>query len=216
MPVAIPNTTATAAYQDFGLQGVYGSGFLFVANGLVDVLYYHGPRGAASPSGPVTLAPGLTPLLGTDADPLGGISIRAAAGNVSTPAQQFFGGLFEPDQSSVGAGSSFTGTLQPSGIITGLGVIAGAIAANGSVLSGTTTCVKGTTGQYVMTFAAPFTTLPVVVASSGDVTGSGATTAFVEVWGVTVNGFNVNTFEQSGGSTAAEDIPFQFHAVIPA
>lgn len=128
MPVNIPNTTATGSYQNFGLGGVYSSGYLFVANGLVDVLYYHGLAGLQQPAGPFTLSPGLTPLQagytpdGTQlADPIAGLGISASQGLVSSPAQQFFGALFEPGRSSISAGAPFAGSLSPSGQVTPVG-----------------------------------------------------------------------------------------------
>lgn len=134
MPVSIPNTTATTDFVNFGVGGVYSSGYLFVANGLIDILYYHGVQGSASPAGPFTLAPGLTPLEAGVApngqqlsDPIAGLGIRAANGVLSTPnAQQYFGALFEPGQSSVSAGAPFSGTLTAGGAITPTVVLPGA------------------------------------------------------------------------------------------
>lgn len=130
MPINIPNTTATTVYQYFGCDesgrgGVYSNGYLFVANGLVDVLLFHGVQGSGQPVGPFTLATGLTPIVaglhpanGQLKDPVAGVGIRAQNAMVSSPAQQFFGALFEPGQAALQTGSPFSGTLSSSGGIT--------------------------------------------------------------------------------------------------
>jgi hypothetical protein len=117
MPLAVPNTTATASYVSWGGESNYASGFIWVANGLVEVELLHGPTvGISSEAGPVVLGPGPNPIaVSSPRDFIHGFKIRAVGGVVSSPAQQYWAGLWEPGLAYIFPTAPFDGTIGSGG-----------------------------------------------------------------------------------------------------
>lgn len=120
MGLAIPNTTATDQFVQWGGGSIYrAGGYLFVGNGPVDLIQEYGTNtGITASDGPFTLGPGPYTLNaeGANKQSLISIKVRASAGLFSNPVQQYYGGLF--DNVGLIPGSPFTGTLNPSGGLT--------------------------------------------------------------------------------------------------
>lgn len=167
MSLSIPNTAATADYKDWGGGSIYrNGGYLFVGNGAVDVILQKGSSTGLTFEDPArTLAAGYYPLAPITADGISiiGLRIRASAGMVTTPAQQYLGSLDDAGP-GIGAGIPFTGSLSGSGGITPVGgIVTGKISSAGAVVAGTGfTAAKTGTGTYVVTFTTPFPATPVV------------------------------------------------------
>lgn len=123
MPFAVPLTTATAAYVPFRGGGVYESGTVFCANGMLELVLIHGPSpGRATESGPFVLPPGFATLAaGAGAHGRGdyvvGFEVRAYGGVLSSPAQEFWAVLGEPGSAILGPSQGFLSEVSSSGVV---------------------------------------------------------------------------------------------------
>ena len=174
MSLSIPNTAATANFVSWGGGSLYKrGGYLFIGNGAVDVQLTKGTNtGIEFEDGPFTLAAGYYPLDPVDADGICiiAIKIRAQAGVLTNPVQQYYGALFDAGP-GIAAGIPFTGVLSPSGGVTPPPpatptVITGQVDHQGNILGGTGfTVIWGGagTGLYTIVFATAYATIPAVV-----------------------------------------------------
>lgn len=134
MPLVVPLTTAQTDYVRFGGAGVYAGGWIFNANGLLEVILLHGASaGQSTESGPFVVPPGYSPLAaGARPDFVTGLKVRAYNRTLSSPAQEFTAALFEPGVASVVPTASFPAQIGPGGavIVPGLDTTDGVTSVN--------------------------------------------------------------------------------------
>ena len=217
MSLAIPNTTATATYVQWGGSLLANNGWIFAANGSLDIVLLVGPNtGLQTSSQAFTIPPGQSPLAqGTD-EFIHGVLVRAAGGVLSTPAQQYSGALFESQRASIGAGTPFTGTVSSSGSITPgpsmINGITGYINAAGTPVLGTGyTSVRNSAGIYTVTFTPSLSSAPIVDATS--VNDSGIRAINYLSAPPTASSFQIVSFDVVGATNASQ--AFNFIAIVP-
>lgn len=216
MSLPIPNTTATTSFVQWGGKSLCNSGWIFAANGSIDVAMLVGSTaGLVSQSDVFTVPPGQSPLAqGTDEFILG-VLVRAAGGVLSTPPQQYSGALFEAQRASIGAGTPFTGTVSSSGSITpGSGMIngvTGRVGMTGGALLGTGfTAAHSGTGLYTITFTPPLASPPLLLVTPS----AGLVAANQDATSPTVSSASV-LIQNLTDPNPATDSQFDFIAIIP-
>lgn len=97
MPIKIPSTVLTTSYQNFGGAQLCSTGYLFIANGPVDVvLTYGSDAGLTETVDFLGISAGQYYFQGGTAYGIVGIQIRGAGGTVTVPAQTVQGNFTEP------------------------------------------------------------------------------------------------------------------------
>lgn len=216
MSLAIPNTTATTQYVKWGGSLLANNGWIFAANGSLDIVLLVGPNtGLQSDSEAFTIPPGQSPLSqGTD-EYIHGVLVRAAGGVLSTPTpQQYSGALFEPQRASIGAGTPFTGTVSSSGSITPgpsmINGITGSVKSDGTVLAGSGFNVSyggPGSGTYQILFTVNLSAPPIVTYGIINDAALIPNTQNKLIGGFTVQMLNASSMASDGG--------FDFTAIVP-
>lgn len=214
MSLAIPNTTATAQFVQWGGSLLANNGWIFAANGSIDVALLVGPTSALQSSSDVfTVPPGQSPLAQGSDEFINGILVRAADGVLSVPPQQYSGALFEAQRASIGAGTPFTGTVSSSGAITPgptmINGITGIVSGAGAILAGTGyTSTPAGAGIYNIAFVPALAATPVI-----EITASNSGSLRNAIWtGASSSGFQVQIYDQTNTLAATG---FSFLAVVP-
>lgn len=214
MSLEIPNTTATAQFVKWGGSLLANNGWIFAANGSLDVVILVGPNtGLQSESPGFTIPPGQSPLSQGSDEFIHGVLIRAGGGVVSTPAQQYSGALFEAKRASIGAGTPFTGFVSPTGSITPgpsmINGVTGSVDSTGTAILGTGyTSSRSGTGQYNVMFSPALASPPVVTLGPGLLTGGSVDFTILP----STTQFAIESFDDTG---SRHDVGFQFIAIIP-
>jgi hypothetical protein len=108
MPISSPVTVLTGQPQTFGGASTYGSGYIVIANGPVDLVVEYGAT--TTPTGGISypaVQPGQYGVAGGTRNGVTGIQAQAAGGVVTSPAQTIQVTLTEPTMPSllpIGAG----------------------------------------------------------------------------------------------------------------
>jgi hypothetical protein len=123
--LAIPITTLATDYTDFTSQDApYVVGGITVANNPAVLQFIYGLHGQNSYSPEYYIAPSSLPIYAPDARPIRGLRAKnAVAGSNAI----IFGNLFTRNEPQIQAGTPFDSTVSPSGGVTPVGPVTGAV-----------------------------------------------------------------------------------------